>query len=121
MAESQLWLYGRITLGANGRGTITLQAGEGDAFVLRNMTFRSTGAFVVLRLRTSGGREYISDQVGTGIPNTFFTPTNFDIAEVERLEPPIVINPSEILYLDLQDTSGASNTISVLFTGVRQF
>lgn len=121
MAESQLWLYSQITLGANGRGTITLQAGEGDAFTLRMVQFRSTGAFRVLRMRTSGGREYISDQQGSGIPNTFFTPTNYDVVEAERLEPPITINPSEILYLDIQDTSGATNTVSVLFAGVRQF
>lgn len=121
MAESQLWLYSQISLGANGRGTITLQAGEGDAFVLRNMQFRSTGAFRILRMRTSGGREYISDQQGSGIPNSFFDPTLYYVNANETLDPPVVINPSEILYLDVQDTSGSSNTVSVLFVGVRQF
>lgn len=121
MAESQLWLYSQITLGANGRGTITLQAGEGDAFVLRNVQYRSTGAFRILRVRTSGGREYLSDQSGSGIPSSFFDDTVYFVTENERLEPPIMINPAEILYIDIQDTSGSSNTVSVLLSGVRQF
>lgn len=115
-----LYLYNRVTLGANGRGTITLQGGEGETFTLNKVFFNSTGAFRVIRFRTSSGSEYISDQNGNGIPSTFFSGNSQPLEGVSTLPVPVDIAPAELLYFEVQDSSGSTNTVDVLLVGQRE-
>lgn len=121
MANAQIFVTNRVILAAAGRGTITLQAGEGDTFHFRYFTFSSTGAFSLMRVRSSSGREYVSDQNGNGIPSTHFNRAEFNIAEFSKLYPPIDLAPAEILYIEVLDTSGAGNTIVVTLSGEREY
>lgn len=115
-----IFLYNRITLGANGRGTITLQGGEGETITVNRLYFTQTGNFSVLRIRTSGGADYVSDQNGNGFPSAFFGSTVQPVEGVSRLDVPIDIAPAELLYIEVQDTSGATNTVHVLLVGSRE-
>lgn len=121
MAQSQLFITNRVVLGAAGRGTITLQAGEGDTFKFRYMAFQATGAFSLMRIRSSSGKEYLSDQNGNGIPSVLFARTEFNIQEFGKLMPEVEITPAELLYIEVLDTSGAGNTVTVVLTGEREY
>lgn len=115
-----IYLYNRVSLGANSRGTLVLQGGEGETITLNKIFFNSTGSFVVLRMRTSGGSDYISDQNGNGIQSQFFTPNVSPSEGVNTFTVSIDIAPAELLYVEVQDTSGSNNTVSVLFVGERE-
>lgn len=115
-----IYLYNQVTLGANGRGTITLQGGEGETITIRRIYMESTGDFRLLRVRTSGGADYVSDQNGNGIPSLFFTQIVQTNEGVSTLVEPISIAPAELLYFEVQDTSGSTNQVWLLLVGERE-
>lgn len=120
MADFSLWIYNEATAGAGQRITISFQPGADEVFVVTHWGFESTGAFRILDIRDSSGNHYLSDQSGKGIPSGLFAPTEFPTVEFARFEPPIEIGPLGILYVDVQDASGAPNTIGIFLKGIRR-
>lgn len=100
---------GSVSLSANGTGTITFKVPSGKRWVIRKLTWTSTGTYDITDIRDTGtGTHYNSGDIPSGALR------NFTSDDILLFEPPIELTGPTNLVFDLTDTSGASNTVELV-------
>lgn len=106
-------------LGANGAGTLTFPVPKNEALRLRALRFTSTGAWQVNDIRDSMGQHYTNASTTNPIPSGALQNGASANIGLQELELDLTLPGGSILYIDIQDTSAAGNTVRVTASGVR--
>jgi len=103
---------GSKSLSANGSGTIPIDISAGRTFIIKRITFNSTGAFSITEIKdTAANYNYVS---GTLKSTCLKNKAN---AQVFEVDPPIEITGDSDLVFNITDTSGSSNTVDIACWG----
>jgi len=95
----------------NSTKTLTYEVGENRTFTIKKIAFTSTGSFKINEIKDSAtGHNYLfgslySDQMKEANGN------------VLSLDDPISVRGASKLIIEVEDTSGASNTVSIALIG----
>jgi len=109
----------KVTLAANGTGTASFQVDAGHEAKIKRMWFVSTGSFDIIEIRDSAGNSYSTASTDKPIPSSALNKPQTAGGGVGEFDPPLYIAPMTVLYIDLKDTSGSSNTVQVILEGER--
>lgn len=117
-------LVGTVTLIANGTDVINLQTAANIHFI-RGILASSTGAFNLQITPTDSNKKLFS----AALPHVLVTGQSFaagatgeyrlDGGAGERYPTPLRVNRSTTIVLEVTDTSGAPNTITIALPGYR--
>jgi len=103
---------GSKTLSANASGTISIDISAGRTFVIRRITFNSTGTFSITEIKdTAANYNYVT---GTLKSTTLKNKANANVIEID---PPIEITGDSSIVFNITDTSGSSNTVDIAVWG----
>ena len=120
MASVPYFLQLNAVLGAAGTGTLSFTVPKNEGLQLRQVRFSSTGAFNVTDIRDSAGQHYTNASSANPIPSTELQNAASANIGIQALDIELNLVGGVTFYVDLVDTSGAGNTVRVLFTGVRE-
>lgn len=108
------------TLAANGTGTLSYPVPQNEQLELHQIFQQSTGAFGITSIHDSGGTNFTNASSTIEIDDDFIDDVDEANIAVRDFIVPLVVNGGTILYIDVEDTSGAGNTVSILLNGVRK-
>lgn len=99
------------TVAANSTKSLTYEVREGRTFRIRKIAFNSTGSFKINEIKDSAtGHNYIYGSLYSDQMKEFN-------GNVLHLDDPIELRGSTKLVVEVEDTSGASNTVSIAMIG----
>lgn len=107
-------------LAANAGGTATFQGSTQESFILKELVFVSTGAFNVTGVRIGTSRNLTNADQTTEIPSTILQSGLNAFRGIREFMADMVIRGGEIFSVDLEDTSGAGNTVTLVFNAIRE-
>ena len=110
----------KVVLAGNGRGSAQFQTGGLQDFTAHEIWIKSTGAVSHENLRDTAGMQYANASVDKPILSTMLNKPQTEGGGFYEFKVPLYLGPDMILYIDLFDTSGSSNTIYLLINGVRK-
>jgi hypothetical protein len=97
-----------------------IMAPAGETVTLKGLWYKSTGAFVIEGMRDAAGTLYTDASPDVPIPHDLLRKAQVSPAGLGVFDPPITIPPRGIFYITVRDTSGAANTITLVFEGTRE-
>lgn len=103
---------------ANANITLSYAVSNTQRLTLNQIRQISAGTFNINSIRDSTTQFYTNASQATPIKNTFIQTGGSANLGFGDFPTPMVIEGSTILFFDLQDTSAASNLISILLLGV---
>lgn len=109
-----------VTLTGSTSGTIVLTIGATEEFRGRAIYFQSTGAFSITKIYDSSGKPYTNADSTNIIPSTLFLTTLDQAGFVGEFYTELQLVPNTTLYIDVLDTSTASNTIRAFIVGKKK-
>lgn len=109
--------YFQSVVAANGLNTVLVTVPSGSEFRIDRIQYTSTGAFGFADVRTSDGQHYVNATPSYPLLNTLFPGPFSGGAYVLDFPGEISIPNGALLYIDLKDTSGSSNTINLALVG----
>lgn len=107
------------TLSANGTLQLSFQVPSGQKYLIDKLVQVSTSTFNIIDIVDSDGMRYTSATQSNGLPNTLLKDGADNYHGVNPFETPIEVGGGKTLYIELLDTSGSSNTVSIGLTGQR--
>jgi hypothetical protein len=119
MATFPFLLVLEAVLVAGGTGTVSYPIPSGETLELDELVFQSTGVFNVSDIRDSNGNHFTNASLTTEIPSVVLASGANNNNALKRFPIPIEIKGSTIFYVDLEDSSGAGNTVTLVFAGRR--
>lgn len=107
------------TLSANSVATLSYTIPTNEKLLIYGLWFQSGGTFNVYGIRNSGGLNFTNASQSTEIPGSFFQ--DFDTSNIGLTEfrVPIELPGGTTFYLDIEDSSGGSNTVTFILDCVR--
>lgn len=120
MAEFPYLLVLESTLAGNGTGTVSYTLPQGEELELTQMRFQSTGTFNITDIRDSSGNHMTNASPAVEIPSAVMQPGNQAFRSLGDFTTPFLINQGKTFYVDLEDSSGSSNTVTLVFAGKRK-
>lgn len=106
-------------LTANGTGSLSYQAGNGEQMQIQNFNFIATGAFSIVGIRDSDGTPLSNCSASNPILSTMVQNSANANRSIDRFLEKLLIDSGKFIIIDLLDTSGAGNTVRFLFEGLR--
>lgn len=119
MADRPYFLVLEATIAGNGTGTVSYTMPGNERVELHELVYVSTGRFNITDIRDSTGLHYTNASPSVEIPSDVLASGTNSNNALQKLPLPLVIESGVTLYIDLEDASGLSNTITLVFTGVR--
>lgn len=119
MARFPYFLVKQVTLGANGTGTMTHIVPNSEALEVHELRQKSTGLFGFTDIRTTDGVHMTNASPTIEIDSDFFADVQDENNGMKTLFEPLVIKGGITLYIDVEDLSGSSNEVTLVFSGVR--
>ena len=107
------------TLAGNGTGTVMYTLPQNEKMELSQLRFASTSTFNITDIRDSSGNHMTNASPAVEIPSSVIQPGNQAFRSLGDFIVPFVIDQGKTFYVDLEDSSGSSNTITLVFAGKR--
>lgn len=107
------------TVGALGTASPSYTVPSNERLIIRECRVLSTGAFSINDIRDSGQRHYTNASAALPLPSTYFQHVDSPNLGNTELTPPIEIEGGATFTVDVVDTSGAGNTIRLMFECTR--
>lgn len=121
MADLPFLLVLETTLASGGVGTLQYSVPPSEDLEVHGVVHTSTGTFNITGIRTSDGVSYTNASQSQEIPSTALPSVANGYNALWSLAAPLVIVGSNSLYIDLEDSSAGSNTVTVVLNCVRRF
>ena len=119
MAELPYFLTLRQTIATNAFGSLTHPVPPNEGLKIIGFRHTSTGTFNLTGIRDSTGMQYTNASPTNEVPSTHLQPAiEADIAFTE-FETPLELRGGTTFYWDLEDSSGAPNTVIFTFSCIR--
>lgn len=116
MALIPFTLILQAVLTNGGTATVSYPVPPGETLLIKDMVFASTGAFNIYGIRDSSGRNYTNASLSVEIPSTVLASGANNNNHIPPFDIPLIVEGSTTIYFDLEDTSGAGNTVDLVFT-----
>ena len=110
-----------VVLTSNALGTVQYPVPPNQRLLVKKLWATSTGIFQVNDMRTSTNYRITVASASVPIPSTHLQIAGSANFGINEFNPPWSIGGTVILYIDVQDTSGAGNTIRITLQGEMQF
>lgn len=107
-------------VGSNSSATLTYPMPNNETLQLMDIGFVATGAFSITDIRDSTGKHYTNASPSNPILSTQIQDTRNAFLSLKQFVIPIVLDGGKTFYVDVLDTSGAQNTIRLIFNGTRE-
>ena len=102
---------GEVSLSANGSGSLSIDIDAGKTFVIKKIAYSSTGNFKITDIRDSAtGEHYLSGTL-------YSDQLKESGGNILKLDDAIELRGPTKLTIDVTDTSGSANTVSLAFYG----
>jgi len=121
MADFPFLVVLQVALTGNGTGSVSYSVTTQEALEIVELYQKSTGTFNVTDIRTSDGQHYTNASSVVPIPSDFFADVEDGYNAKPALPIPIVLSGGGVVYIDLLDTSGVANTVTILLRCIRRF
>lgn len=108
------------TLAANGGDTLQFQGSTQETFILKEFVFVATGAFNVSGIRIGTSRNLTNANQSIEIPSTALQNGASANRSLRELMVGQRISGGEIFSMDIEDTSGAQNTVTFVWNAIRE-
>lgn len=115
MAKKPFIYVDTVVLAGNGSGTWSVNIGAGETARFRRMIYASTGAFSITGFRDSSNNPFANAAPNEPLRSTVLAKVTDNSEGISRFEPTIDIVGPRSLNIDLLDTSGAGNTVTLAF------
>ncbi len=106
-------------LAANGSTTLSYTVPPQEKLTIFDLFFDSTGAFNITGIRDSTGRQYTNASPSTEIPSAVLKDGATANIGMNPFIKPLEVPGSVTIYIDVEDSSGAQNTITLTMPAVR--
>lgn len=106
-------------LAGNGTGSVSYSVPPSEQLLLAEMVFVATGAFNITNIRTSDGLANTNATPAIEIPSTVMQNGANSNRGIKEFAEPLLVNGSITVYVDLEDSSGAGNTVTLVFNAIR--
>lgn len=111
----------QVVLAANAVGNLSFAVPQNWLVHIRQWWFVSTGIFRINQLQDSTGVNFTNATQSVPIPSTFLqTPANGNLA-IRDLLGSLDLDGGKTLIMQVQDTSGAGNTISSIWGSLVEY
>lgn len=120
MATTPFIYTDRVVLAANGSGTLQYTVGAGETAHLQAMFQAATGAFSITAIRTSTSTPYTDASPSNPLPSSLLVSAVDENGIGAKLEPTLDVVGPLTLNIDVLDTSGAPNTVTIAFQAARE-
>lgn len=107
------------TLTSGGTATVSYPVPVGESLELTDMIFVSTGIFNITGIRDSSGRNYTNASLSVEIPSSVLKSGANAFNAHNPFSIPLVIEGGTVFYIDLEDSSAAGNTVTIVCEGKR--
>jgi hypothetical protein len=118
MPDNPYFCILETTLAGNASGTLSYQVPANMELTIRGWRQVSTGAFNLTGVRDSQGLYYTNASASVEIPSSYIA----DLADgnngLKDFPMSLVIEGGTIIYIDVEDTSGAGNTVTIVLDGI---
>lgn len=113
--------YDSVVLPANTSGSVLFTMGLTESMKVKKIWIVSTGEFSIYDIRDSAGFHYTNASSTDPIPSVMLWRPQTTGEGIGTFVVELEIKTNTTLYIDITDTSGASNTIRVALEGVKEF
>jgi len=110
-----------VDLSGNGTGSVSYSVTTQEELEIVELYQQSTGTFNVTDIRGSDGQHYSNASSVVPIPGAFFADVGDGYNPKPELPIPIRLSGGGVIYIDLLDTSGVANKVTILLRCVRRF
>lgn len=119
MSDRPFQLIMNTVLAASGAGSLSFQIDTNTKLKLNGFVFTATAAFSITGIRDSDGTLYSNASPSNPILSTMIQNATNSNRSADSFLQDLVIDGGKTFYIDLLDTSGAQNTVRMLFEAVR--
>jgi len=117
--EWPYFLVLEATVGAGGTATVSYPVPVNEELKILGLRQVSTGDFNITDIRTSDGVHYTNATAAVEIPGSYFADLVDNYNGLRDFPVPLDIVGGSIFYVDLENASASSNTITLIFHCVR--
>lgn len=121
MADLPFLLVLEGTLASGGVGTLQYSVPPSEDLEVHGVVHTSTGTFNITGMRTSDGVSYTNASQSVEIPSTAIPSVANGYNAIWALATPLLVEGSNSLYIDLEDSSAGSNTVTLILNCIRRF
>lgn len=107
-------------LAANGSGSVEYTVPTGESMEIYGVMNTATGSFDITDIRDTKGIHYSNASAAAGVPNTFLPTAQTNYVNAGDFREPIKLEGGVTIIIDLLDTSGAVNTVTLLLINVKE-
>lgn len=111
-----------ISVSSNQIGNGSFNVPQNWKLELRSMYAQSTGAFDITNITSNDGTQYSNATQSTPLDGSFFDPTNVNQGDSPSLLPTLLeLEGGSSIQVQIKDTSGSTNTVKVMFSGIATY
>lgn len=107
-----------VVLTASATGVMTYPVSTNEKLNIHEIRQKSTGAFNITGITDSRGRSYTSATPSVAVDSDFIADNPSPNIALFKLPIPLFVDGSMSINIQVQDTSGAGNTIEILLVGI---
>ena len=119
MAEYPFIIALQEVCAANGLINLIYTVPSGETYKLTDLIWDATGEFNVTSIRSSQSLYHTNADQNTPIPSSHLKQVEQLYNFLNPFAIPMIVNATNNLIIDVQDTSGAQNTINISIAAIR--
>lgn len=120
MARFPFLVVLKKALAANGSGSVEYTVPTGESMEIYGVMNTATGGFFLTDVRDTKGIHYSNASAAVGVPDTFLPTAQTNYVNTGDFREPINLEGGVTIIIDLLDTSGAVNTVTLLLISVKE-
>jgi len=121
MASHPFMMIMQVVCAGSGTATLSYNVAKQEVLKLHKFLVSATGIFNIVDIRDSQGRHYTNASGSAPIPDTIIGKPVDAFNNLGELPIPLVLEGGTTLYVDVVDTSTATNTIKFIGVGEREY
>lgn len=121
MPTYPFFLVLEVALAASGTGTVSYTVSKQERLEISRLLHESTGIFNVTDIRNSNGLHYTNASALEELPGAMLADVTDDYNAIGEFPIPLVVAGGETIYIDLEDSSGAGNTVTIVAVCTREY
>lgn len=103
------------TLNANGQASFSHLVPNTESLEILDLAFDATGTFNIVDIRTTDGKHYTNASTLKEIPSAVLMSGGDGNNAINPFQQKLTVNKGVTFYVDVEDSSGATNTVTLVF------